>query len=463
MSDRSPLFRQRLWRWHFIAGLVVCPFAILLSITGAIYLFKPQIENYEEATINALAPVVEQGAQSIALDRQIRTLLAANPDSSFKRLILDKPGDRSLEIELQNTQGETSLYWIDTLTGQVLASKLSDQRFIYLVKKLHSELLLGNAGSYVVELMASWLIILVITGLYLWLSNPENKINRRQILVAQLNAQPRVKKIRNLHSVAGIWFTLPIIVLLLSGLPWTQLWGSGFDRVKEIAGISGPGQEWFVTLKSKSPESTIARIPKSNLWEITDSSHDGHDHHGHHGSAPSVDLDGLNLNVLNDIRIKAEVVQLVHPVQIVSPKPDNGVWTVRSMPGQRSQRETIHYDQYSGEQIMRIGFKDHHPVERFVSQGVSLHEGALFGWFNQLLGVLTALAVICISCFGLYAWWLRKPAQASSTSATATSPGFVALIIIFGLLLPAAGISFVIICLFEALRNKRIFVNNQKK
>ena len=104
MSDRSQLFRQRLWRWHLIAGLVVCPFAILLSITGAIYLFKPQIENYEEASINALAPVMEQGTQAIALDTQIKTLLATNPDSSFKRLIVDKPGDRTIEIELQNPQ-----------------------------------------------------------------------------------------------------------------------------------------------------------------------------------------------------------------------------------------------------------------------------------------------------------------------------------------------------------------------
>lgn len=450
MSDRSPLSRQRLWRWHLIAGLVVCPFAILLSITGAIYLFKPQIENFEEASINALAPVMEQGTQAIALDTQIKTLLAANPDSSFKRLIVDKPGDRTIEIELQSSQAEPTLYWIDTLSGQVLESKISDQRFIYRVKKLHSELLLGNAGSYVVELMASWLIILVISGLYLWLSMSENKTKRSQLVVPQLKAQPTVKKMRSLHSVVGVWFTLPIIVLLLSGLPWTQLWGAGFDRIKEFSGISGPGQEWFVTLKSKSPDALVANIPKSNLWEISDSSHDKHAHHGHHGSAPSADIDKLNLLVLNNIRNNSEVVGLAHPVQIAPPKPDNGVWTVRSMTQQRSQRETIHFDQHSGEQIMRIGFKDHHPLERLVSQGVSLHEGALFGWFNQLLGVLTALGIICISCFGLYAWWLRRPTDTKSLSpAATTSPQFVALIILFGLLLPAAGISFVLIFLFE--------------
>jgi uncharacterized iron-regulated membrane protein len=35
---------RMIWRWHFYAGLFCIPFIILLSITGPIYLFKPQIE-----------------------------------------------------------------------------------------------------------------------------------------------------------------------------------------------------------------------------------------------------------------------------------------------------------------------------------------------------------------------------------------------------------------------------------
>mgnify|MGYP003608572640 CR=1 FL=1 len=32
------------WRWHFYAGLFVIPFMILLSLTGIVYLFKPQLD-----------------------------------------------------------------------------------------------------------------------------------------------------------------------------------------------------------------------------------------------------------------------------------------------------------------------------------------------------------------------------------------------------------------------------------
>lgn len=33
-----------LWRWHIIAGVISLPFIFLLSITGAVYLFKMEYE-----------------------------------------------------------------------------------------------------------------------------------------------------------------------------------------------------------------------------------------------------------------------------------------------------------------------------------------------------------------------------------------------------------------------------------
>jgi uncharacterized iron-regulated membrane protein len=88
---------------------------------------------------------------------------------------------------------------------------------------------------------------------------------------------------------------------------------------------------------------------------------------------------------------------------------------------------------------------------------VSLHEGALFGWLNQLLGVLTALAIICLSGFGLYAWWLRKPKGqlgVPDSIDTPVSTKLVMAIVLLGVLLPAAGISFVVIYIIEWLGAK---------
>ena len=39
----SDLYRA-VWRWHFYAGLFVLPFLIILAVTGALYLFRGDIE-----------------------------------------------------------------------------------------------------------------------------------------------------------------------------------------------------------------------------------------------------------------------------------------------------------------------------------------------------------------------------------------------------------------------------------
>ena len=40
----ATLYRA-VWRWHFIAGLVILPFVLILAVTGGIYLFKDEIND----------------------------------------------------------------------------------------------------------------------------------------------------------------------------------------------------------------------------------------------------------------------------------------------------------------------------------------------------------------------------------------------------------------------------------
>ena len=51
--ERTALYRT-VWRWHFYAGLLVIPLVLILSVTGAAYLFKPQIDRWEERDFRGL-------------------------------------------------------------------------------------------------------------------------------------------------------------------------------------------------------------------------------------------------------------------------------------------------------------------------------------------------------------------------------------------------------------------------
>lgn len=423
--------QQRIWRWHFFAGLFVCPFLILLAATGSIYLFKPQIDHWEEQGINSLAPSSELTNPLLA-DDLLKIAYQAFPGSKLVRYSLAKENDRSVEIEIKQSssinQGENPIkankitLWVDQFSGTILKQKETEKRFLHQVKKLHSELLLGSKASYVIELVASWSIILIVTGLYLWLGRSTIKVaDVANKATHTENKKTTTTRWRHLHGSVGFYLAIPFLLLLLTGLPWTQLWGGGFKLLKENMGWAGSGQEWFVTLQSK--QQSIESLKKP-----------GHD------------------ITLSTITLKNDVNTLTHPIYVMPPKANNGVWTVRSMPQDRSKRVTLHYDQHTGEKIMRIGFEDHHPVEQIISHGVSMHEGALFGLINQLLALLTTLFVIALSIIGIYIWWQRRPKGqlAAPIPAKQAMPySLLATICLLGILLPTAGISIIMILLID--------------
>ena len=52
-----------IWRWHFYAGLFCLPFIVVLSLSGMVYLFKPQIDAFLD---RALRPSHARRTREIA-------------------------------------------------------------------------------------------------------------------------------------------------------------------------------------------------------------------------------------------------------------------------------------------------------------------------------------------------------------------------------------------------------------
>jgi uncharacterized iron-regulated membrane protein len=78
----------------------------------------------------------------------------------------------------------------------------------------------------------------------------------------------------------------------------------------------------------------------------------------------------------------------------------------------------------------------------------------LFGWFNQALGVFTALGLLLASASGIVMWWRRKsPGKLGAPSASPGSCkiayGVIAAIAVLGVLLPLVGLSLLIVLAVE--------------
>ena len=421
LSNRNKLYRT-LWRWHFYAGVFAIPFILILSVTGAIYLFKPQIDSFTDAPYRELTLTGDRATA----EKHISAALNAVPNASLSAYELPRAQTDAVNI-LLNQSGDKIRVFVDPNSLTILNIVNEKMRFINIVHDIHGELLSGTTGSILVELAACWGIVLVLTGLYLWW--PRSARGFAGVLYPRLSKKGRVFW-RDLHSVTGIWVSFFVLFLLISGLPWAFVWGNAFKEFRQLTGTTQVSQDW-----------NIAGEHAHHMEGVN--ADGGEDHSMHHQAS------------LDKIISNAQELNFAYPVLLTPPSTKSHYWAVKSNAQNRMLRADASIDPMSGEVINQQNFSSRHVIDRAIGIGVAAHEGQLFGWFNQLLGLLTACGLILMTVAGFILW--RKRAPEGVLGAPPVAPdarlgkGFVAIILLSAILLPLLGISLIIIAALEFL------------
>ncbi|MBB6520641.1 PepSY-associated TM helix domain-containing protein [Pseudoteredinibacter isoporae] len=441
-EKHSVAFEQLLWRWHFWAGLLCLPVIITLAASGGLYLFKSEYQQWHDQGLLKNPETQSIKQHTVSLEHTLNQLLAQKPGARFKKLQISQANNPVVQFELHEDE-QRKLYWMNRHNGELLKEAVKGQQLMLWLKKLHGELHAGKIGSYIVELAAQWCIVLILCGLWLSYLRQRKRSPNAQAAFWHLFWPPRTRSgywPRHWHQILGSWFAFAILLLLVSGLPWTQLWGSGFKALQKLAGWNSPGQEWHITLQSKDQQTVI----DNSLWQLDSQEEQVN-------PLQSQTPAKANSIGLTEVLQKVSQEDWAYPITIQPPNNPKGVWSVRAMHSDRRLRKTVHIDRWNGEELMRIEFQHYHPVKQLASYGISMHEGALFGRLNQLLGALTALGLIALSLFGLVSWWKRRPQTNSARSEKpfSMSPGFVLGLLALMLFLPLFGASLIIVCLLD--------------
>lgn len=395
--DQTAFYRT-IWRWHFYAGLFVMPLILILSLTGAFYLFKPQVERWEERAWTGLP---SQGA--VSPDKQREAALAAFPGARFHSYRLPRQEGDAAAIHLALPQGHAMHDVFVSPQGKVLGSLDPEARLMAIDQRIHGQLLLGKRGSWLVELAASWAIVMILTGLYLWWPRSRGLVG---VVWPRLSGGKR-GFLRDLHAVTGFWVAGLALVMLTTGLPWAGVWGSALKAVRAEMGWVKGKQDW--TIGGQAPDAGGES-----------DEHAGHDHAAMlaGGSAmppgahrmPDGSVMTMSRVSLSEIVARAKAEHLAFPVVVTPPGPKASTgWTVKSEAQNRPLRVTIQYDAMTGAEVSRETFADKHPIDRVVGYGVAWHEGQLFGWINQLIGIATAAMLLALAISGFIMWRRRKP------------------------------------------------------
>ena len=443
-AERNPTtyaaYHRMVWRWHFYAGIFCLPFITILSLTGSIYLFKPQIDDYFDQPYNKLS----LSSEPKTLDEQVSAAVASQPGNRLKHLEIRPDRSDAARVHFLNAKGEPIRVLVRPDTLEILKTEFEKSQFTSIIHDLHGELLLGVPGAILVELAGAWAIIMILTGLYLWW--PDSKDGGAGVLYPRLRSKGRTL-LKDLHSVTGFWISFFALFFLISALPWTTVWGGSLKYLRSIGQPIQSKQDW-----TTGPAS--AKAQKLNEFNnaaktVGLDEHAEHQEHGNHHSSETLKISGFDQLAPHAVSFKLEEPILLSPPSMVTPN-----WKLQSDTQNRPQRKTIEFDPKTFRQVSEKSFADRPLLDKIIGAGIAAHEGQLFGVLNQLLGLMTALGYLLLVATSTLMWWKRRPqgsfgAPIKILPVRKTPNIFINTAIVLGIFLPTLGVSLLVVLIFE--------------
>lgn len=442
--SRGGWFRA-FWRWHFYASFLVVPVLLVLAVTGLVYLFRFQLEPLLHADLMKVSqPAAADVRQPYAA--QQRAVERAYPDASVVSMTEPSALDRSTVFSVTLPDGEGRDVFVDPWRTEVLGDLDPDTTLSGTAIRLHADLMSGRPGDLVMELGTCWALVMALTGYYLFARGRRARRRNRD------RGRPGAR-LRSRHAALGSVVGVGLLMMIVSGLPWTGVWGA---QVQKLATSSGTSL-WSTDHGAQSaPTSTLDEsLPHSHAelpWALERT------------EVPQGAVDDGEVSVANvDTALAvADREGLRHPMTVALPADGRGTFSAIGYAFDApSDERTVHVDQYGGAVRSTYGYDDYPLLAKVVSQGIGLHEGRSLGPVNMALSALFCVGVIAMCVTGPLMWWRRRPSGPRTGAPRGrlplrTSRGLAVGLVVLGVFLPLFGISLVVVLLLDRFVLRRV-------
>ncbi|WP_344855758.1 PepSY domain-containing protein [Amycolatopsis ultiminotia] len=354
--------RPLLLRLHFYAGVFVGPFLLIAALTGIAYVWTPQLEQ----AVYADELHVPAAAGALALDRQVAIARAEVPDGAVTGVRPGPTATDTTQVVFTRPGLAPSYYYtvfVDPHTGAVrgaLETYGSGQALPLRgwIDTLHRSLHLGDFGRLYSELAASWLWVVTLAGVVLWLG-------RRR---SARRAQGR-RRLLNRHGTVGLSVAAALLFLSATGLTWSLHAGANITDLRS-------SWNWTTPSVTAAAPATAGDVGWQTAREAT------------------------------------ARAGLADPVEIRPPSGAGESYVVqqvgRTWP---EKQDAMTVDPGTGRVTGTLRFADYPLAAKLSRWGIDAHMGLLFGVANQIVLTVVGIAVVCLVCWGYRMWWLRRPAR----------------------------------------------------
>jgi len=378
MTTRQIIVKVHLWV-GMATGLVLS----VVGITGAVYLFQPEVDAwlYED--------LYRPSRQGEAMSAQALTRRVEGHFDGAQVQSVQWP-NRERRTYMFKLFGDPGWHHFDQYTGEYLGTR-PPSTFFTVVRDIHTSLTMGTVGRYITGVSSLLLALaLVSSGLFLWLPRRLAHLGKR-LTVKWGGKAKRVNY--DLHNALGFYFAIPLVLLSLTGayFVFPNAVQSGFNAVTfseaakpqpTLTSTPTPSQDPLTVHEAlERMDDLYPSMYKRNMWMPSD-------------STGTISMAFMNIN-------------RIQPGPLV--------------------RAFVKVDQYSGEVLDMDRPSERPRGTRWLRNYLfPIHFGEVGGLATRILAFFVALTPAVLFVTGVYIWYspgrrrksIEKKSQAGSGGAS---------------------------------------------
>jgi uncharacterized iron-regulated membrane protein len=226
---------------HLSAGVTAGLVIFVMSVTGALLAFEPQITRYAERDMRSVQP---PSADAVRLSPAtlIARAIEKKPETGITGFTLSSDRSASATVAF----GREGVLFINPYTAEVLGDGAKGVRnFFRIVTDWHRYLALSGdnraIGKAVTGAVNAAFLILAITGVFIWWPKQLTWRFLKPVTVFKLKpGTPRARDF-NWHNVIGFWSSSILIILTITGLVISYQWANSL--VYRVTGNQPPAPQ----------------------------------------------------------------------------------------------------------------------------------------------------------------------------------------------------------------------------
>jgi uncharacterized iron-regulated membrane protein len=341
--------RRVIVKLHLVSAFVAAIFVVILGLTGTIMAFEDEIDHLTNARLFSVAPA----GTPLPLTDLGAKVLATHPGARIFSYGMGVTPDLSYYVAAVG-----STVYINQYTGEILGER-SGPTWLGEVHQLHLRLLAGATGKTVVSWAGVLMLLLTISGLYLWW--PLKRLAVNWTVAGR-------RRWFDLHNTVGVLAFVFLFILTLTGIV------IGFESVTSPL--------FYETTSSRPYPFMVPATPKPAAQMVTP-----------------------------DAAVAAARAAMpgAAPIAVSAPNPKVAYRVAMRFPEDRTPggRTRVHVDPYTGAAVLAESSRTTAAGTRIINANRAIHTGDIFGIPSKILMSLASLAAVAQVITGLTMWWKR--------------------------------------------------------